>query len=122
MGESRSISEAHKSNLVQELAKTIKWEAKSHTQCEQKQDNFILYNYETYYYKVYNIVKEFCEALEANCEHTSQNCQNGIKSPYVSQSSPKSAQTATNLSLDMDEVIWVNYYTLDNMGVEIWVV
>ena len=55
-GESRSISEAHKSNLVQELAKTIKWEAKLHTQCEQKQDNCGLCNHETCYYHVYNTI------------------------------------------------------------------
>ena len=49
-GEYRSIIEAQKSNLVQELAKTIKLETKLHTQCEQKQDNFRLYNHETCYY------------------------------------------------------------------------
>ena len=57
--------------------------------------------------------------MEANCEHISQNCQNGFKPPYVGQSCPKSPQTTKIFLFDMDDVFWVNYYTLDSVGVEI---
>ena len=58
-------------------------------------------------------------ALESNCEQKSQNCQIGIKPPYVGQYHPKSIQMDMNLWSGMDDVFWVNYYTLDIMGVEI---
>ena len=52
-----------------------------HTQCELEKDNFGLSSHEKCYHQVYNTTYEFFEALEANCEHKSQNCQNGIKPP-----------------------------------------
>ena len=81
MRESRSVSESHKSNLGARINKNHQITNKLHTQCEQKQDNFRLSNHETCYYEVCNTSYYFCEAFEANCEHTSKNCQNGIKPP-----------------------------------------
>ena len=56
--------------------------------------------------------------LEANCKQKPQNFQIGIKPPLVGQSRPKSLQMVTNCWSGMDDVCWVNDYTLDNMGVE----
>ena len=53
MGESRSISEAHKSNLVQNWQKTHQLKDKLHTQCELEQDSFGLSNHKKFYYQVY---------------------------------------------------------------------
>ena len=54
MGESRRVSEAHKSNLGARINKNHQITDKLHTQCEWKQDNFILSNHETCNYQVYN--------------------------------------------------------------------
>ena len=50
IGEYRSVSEAHKSNLRARISKNHQITNKLHTQCEQKQDNFGLSNHETSYY------------------------------------------------------------------------
>ena len=60
--------------------------------------------------------------LEANCEQITQNCQIGIKPPYVGQSPPKYLQMATNCWSGMDDVCWVTDYTLHSVGVENWMV
>ena len=60
--------------------------------------------------------------LEANCEKTSQNFQNGIKAPWVGQSHPKFLQMSMNCRSGMIDVSLVNDYTLDRMGVEKWVI
>ena len=53
MGESRSISESHKSNLVQNWQKNHQLKDKLHTKCELEQDNFRFFKHETCYYQVY---------------------------------------------------------------------
>ena len=81
IGEFRSVSEDHKSNLGARISKNHQITDQLHTQCEHKQDHFRLSNHVTCYYKVYNTSENFHEDLESNCEHTSQNFQNGIKPP-----------------------------------------
>ena len=56
--------------------------------------------------------------MGSHYDRTSENCQIGINPPYVGQSRSKSAQMATNIYVDLDEVTWDNHNTLACMVVE----